>query len=89
MHLTDRHRPERFAIHDDEPYYHTEQYAGMVAFNKMLLDNGAPLDTAVETIFTALEKSNSTSSTVPNTNACCANRACLRQKKFAPWTFIR
>lgn len=56
MHLTDRHRPERFAIHDDEPYYHTEQYAGMVAFNKMLLDNGAPLDTAVETIFTALEK---------------------------------
>lgn len=56
MHLTDRHRPERFAIHDDEPYYHTEQYAGMVAFNKMLLDSGAPLDIAVETIFTALEK---------------------------------
>ena len=55
MHLTDRHRPERFAIHD-EPYYHTEQYAGMVAFNKMLLDSGAPLDIAVETIFTALEK---------------------------------
>ena len=24
MHLTDRHRPERFAIRDDEPYYHTE-----------------------------------------------------------------
>lgn len=43
-------------IHDDEPYYHTEQYAGMVAFNKMLLDSGAPLDIAVETIFTALEK---------------------------------
>ena len=56
MHLTDRHRPERFAIHYDEPYYHTEQYAGMVAFNKMLLDSGAPLDIAVETIFTALEK---------------------------------
>ena len=56
MHLTDRHRPERFAIHDDEPYYHTEQYAGMVASNKMLLDSGAPLDIAVETIFTALEK---------------------------------
>ena len=56
MHLTDRHRPERFAIHDDEAYYHTEKYAGMVAFNKMLLDSGAPLDIAVETIFTALEK---------------------------------
>ena len=26
MHLTDRHRPERFAIRDDEPYYHTEEY---------------------------------------------------------------
>ena len=56
MHLTDRHRPDRFAIRDDEPYYHTEEYAGLVAFNKMLLDNGAPVDTAVETIFTALEK---------------------------------
>ena len=28
----------------------------MVEFNKMLLTNGAPLDTAVETVFTALEK---------------------------------
>ena len=56
MHLTDRHRPDRFAIRDDEPYYHTEEYAGLVAFNKRLLDNGAPVDTAVETIFTALEK---------------------------------
>lgn len=56
MHLTDRHRPERFAIRDDEPYYHTEDYAKMVEFNKFLLVNGAPVDTAVGTIFTALEK---------------------------------
>lgn len=80
MHLTDRHRPERFAIHDDEPYYHTEQYAGMVAFNKMLLDSGAPLDIAVETIFTALEKNSSTSWTAPNTSVCCVSRAYLRRK---------
>lgn len=56
MYLTDRHRPERFAIRDDEPYYHTEDYAKFAEFNKMLLDNGAPLDTAVETVFAALEK---------------------------------
>ena len=56
MHLTDRHRPERFAIMDDEPYYHTEDYAKFIAFNRYLLDNGAPVDTAVETIFKALER---------------------------------
>lgn len=56
MHLTDRHRPERFAIHDDEPYYHTEDYAKFVAFNKYLLDNGNDVDSAVECIFKALEK---------------------------------
>lgn len=90
MHLTDRHRPERFAIHDDEPYYHTEQYAGMVAFNKMLLDSGAPLDIAVETIFTALEKEQFyILGTAPNTSVCCVSRAYLRRKKFAPWTSIR
>lgn len=56
MHLTDRHRPERYAIQEDEAYYHTEDYGKLVEFNKMLLTNGAPLDTAVETVFTALEK---------------------------------
>ena len=56
MHLTDRHRPERFAIRDDEPYYHTEEYAQFVAFNKYLLDNGNDVETAVDSIFKALEK---------------------------------
>ena len=56
MHLTDRHRPERFAIRDDEPYYHTEEYAKFAAFNKYLLDNGNDVETAVDSIFKALEK---------------------------------
>lgn len=56
MHLTDRHRQERFAIRDDEPYYHTEEYAKFVAFNKYLLDNGNDVETAVDSIFKALEK---------------------------------
>ena len=56
MHLTERHRPERFAIRDDEPYYHTEEYAKFVAFNKYLLDNGNDVETAVDSIFKALEK---------------------------------
>ena len=56
MHLTDRHRPERFAIRDDEPYYHTEEYAKFVAFNKYLLDHGNDVETAVDSIFKALEK---------------------------------
>lgn len=56
MHLTDRHRPDRFAIHDDETYYHTEDYAKFVAFNKYLLDNGNNVETAVDAIFKALEK---------------------------------
>lgn len=56
MHLTDRHRPERFAIGEGEEYYHTEAYAKQVAFNRYLLDNGAPVEQAVESVFTALGK---------------------------------
>lgn len=56
MHLTDRHRPERFAIHDSEAYYHTEGYKKFVEFNKYLLDNGNNVENAVDAIFKALEK---------------------------------
>lgn len=54
MHLTDRHRPERFAIPDNDPYYGSEQYKKFIEFNKKILDNGAPLEPTVEKVFEAL-----------------------------------
>lgn len=54
MWQTDRHRPERFAINDD-PYYHTEEYAKEVAISKAILDNGAPLGETMDYVFRLLE----------------------------------
>lgn len=56
MHLTDRHRPQRFAIPDNDPYYGSEQYRKFIEFNKKILDNGAPLEPTVEKVFEALGK---------------------------------
>ncbi len=56
MHLTDRHRPERFAIPDNDPYYGSEKYKKFIEFNKKILDNGAPLEPTVEKVFEALGK---------------------------------
>ena len=56
MHLSDRHRPERFAIPEDDPYYKSENYAKMVAFNKSLLEHAQPVGEAVENVFKALEQ---------------------------------
>lgn len=56
MHLSDRHRPERFAIPAADAYYKTEDYARMVAFNKSLLDSAQPVDEAVENVFKAFER---------------------------------
>lgn len=56
MHLTDRHRPERFAIPEDDEYYKSEDYQKMVAFNKSLLENAESVEDAVNNIFEALKK---------------------------------
>lgn len=56
MHLTDRHRPQRFAIPDNDPYYSSEKYKKFIEFNKKILDNGAPLEPTVEKVFEALGK---------------------------------
>ena len=56
MHLTDRHRPERFAVPKDDPYYSSEKYQKFIEFNKKILDNGAPLEPTVEKVFESLAK---------------------------------
>lgn len=56
MHLTDRHRPDRFAIPEDDSYYKSEEYQKMVAFNKSLLENAQPAEDAVNNIFEAMKK---------------------------------
>ena len=56
MHLTDRHRPARFAIPQDDPYYSSAEYQKFIEFNKKILDNGAPLGPTIDKVFDALSK---------------------------------
>ena len=55
MWQTDRHRPERFAI-TDEDYYHNEEYQRGLATSKYVLDNGAPLGETMDKVFDMLGK---------------------------------
>ena len=55
MHLTDRHRPKRYAIDPEDPYYNSEAYRKFIAYNKQILDNGAPLISTIEKVFEELE----------------------------------
>lgn len=56
MHLTDRHRPARYAIDPEDPYYNSEAYKQFIAYNKVILDNGAPLEPTIEKVFEQLGK---------------------------------
>ena len=55
MYLTDRHRPERFAM-TDEPYYSSEFYKQCCAMNKYVLDNGRELEPTLDYVFEMLGK---------------------------------
>jgi NAD(P)-dependent dehydrogenase (short-subunit alcohol dehydrogenase family) len=57
MYLTDRHRPERYAISDD-PFYKSDKYAQYTALNKHVLDTGRPLEPVIEEVFNALATPN-------------------------------
>lgn len=54
MWLTDRHRPERYAIDPDDPYYQQDWYQDFIKFNKHVLDTGLPLEPTIEKVFDAL-----------------------------------
>lgn len=56
MWKTDRHRPERFAIPENDAYYKTKRYNQMIAGNKRVLDNGTPLEETIERVFDDLQK---------------------------------
>ncbi|MCD8249813.1 MAG: SDR family NAD(P)-dependent oxidoreductase [Lachnospiraceae bacterium] len=56
MHLTDRHRPARFAIDPEDPYYRSEEYQKFIAYNKVILDNGSPLVPTIEKVFELLRE---------------------------------
>jgi len=55
MWQTDRHRPERFAITDEE-YYHDENYKQQLAVSKYVTVNGAPLGETMDKVFELLGK---------------------------------
>ena len=87
MHLTDRHRPQRFAIGENEEYYHTEAYAKQIAFNRYLLDNGAPVEKAVESIFTALAKDQFYIYDSPKYERLLCEQGVFEAEKVAPVDF--
>lgn len=55
MWKTDRHRPARFAMTDDE-YYRSEWWEHMAAVSKYVTENGDPLDETMEKVFDMLGK---------------------------------
>lgn len=55
MYLTDRHRPDRFAINDD-PFYHSELYQKYSELNKKVLSGGKTLEEVIPQVFEALDK---------------------------------
>lgn len=56
MYKGDRHRPARYAIDPEDPYYQTEKYKKFYDFNKYMLDNGLPLDETIEKVFDMLSR---------------------------------
>ena len=82
MHLTDRHRPERFTItrSSTPAWLHSTKCFWTVGLRWIL---------QLKPSLLLWKKNSSTSWTAPNTSVCCVSRAYLRRKKFAPWTSIR
>ena len=58
MWKTDRHRPARYAIDPEDPYYQQEWYQEFIKFNKYLLDTGLPLEPVIEDVFEQLKTDN-------------------------------
>lgn len=57
MYLTDRHRPERYAM-DDSPFYTSDKYEEYNKLNRYVLNTGRPLDSVIKEVFSALETKN-------------------------------
>lgn len=55
MWKTDRHRPERFAMTDDE-YYKSDWWKHMGEVSKYVTENGAPLEETMDQVFEMLGK---------------------------------
>ena len=55
MWKTDRHRPERFAMTDDE-YYKSDWWKHMGEVSKYVTENGTPLEETMDQVFEMLGK---------------------------------
>lgn len=58
MHLTDRHRPERYAIDPEDPYYKSDAYLAFIEINRKILAAGKPLQETVDKVFESLKTRN-------------------------------
>ncbi|SCZ06260.1 SDR family NAD(P)-dependent oxidoreductase [Alkaliphilus peptidifermentans] len=56
LHNCDRHRPERFAINRDEPYYESVSYKQGLERGKHVITTGIPVDSIGQSIFIAIEE---------------------------------
>lgn len=56
MYLTNRNRPKRFAVAEDDPYYSSDKYTKFVDFNRQILEGGMSVEEAVAKIFDQLSK---------------------------------
>jgi NAD(P)-dependent dehydrogenase (short-subunit alcohol dehydrogenase family) len=56
LHHSDRHRPERFKITPDEPYYQSASYQTGLARAKYVIETGIPIDSIGQSVFIAIEE---------------------------------
>ena len=52
----DRHRPERFKIDPNEPYYQSSSYKSGIERTHFVIRNGIPLDSVRQSVFIAIEE---------------------------------
>ncbi|MCD8500784.1 MAG: SDR family NAD(P)-dependent oxidoreductase [Bacillaceae bacterium] len=56
LHNCDRHRPERFAIDPNEPYYQSATYKAGLERGRHVITTGIPIDSIGQSVFIAIEE---------------------------------
>lgn len=56
LHHCDRHRPERYAIDPNEPYYQSQTFKAGLERAHHVITTGIPIDTIAQSVFSAIEQ---------------------------------
>ena len=74
LHHYERHRPERYKIPADDPYYTSEAYKNELKKAEHVITTGSPVDTVGPLVFENIEKENFYIQMHPNTKPLIRHR---------------